>query len=234
MTFGKAFLLPMAFSVSANAWGKTLSVDDLHFRVLLDDKPIGFHHFRITDGVDARTVEVDAEFDVRVLFVPVYRYRHSNTEVWQDGCLAHIESQTDSNGKFFSVSGRKGTDTYDIKTGSVSQLYPLDCLMSFAYWDRSILQQERLLNAQTGEVIGVEIQSLGEQRLSLADGEVVAEAYKIVSFAGDVDIKLWYAASDGRWLSLESRLENGRLMRYVPHATDKLAWHDAGAVSGAR
>ena len=234
MTFPKLFVLAVVLAISANAWSKKSAVDDLQFEVLLDGKPIGFHHFRIIDGVDARTIEVNAEFDVRVLFVPVYRYRHSNTEVWQDGCLARIESQTDSNGKLFAVSGQRGSDNYNIKTGSVSQSYPLDCLMSFAYWDREILQQELLLNAQTGEVIGVEIQSLGEQRLDLADREVVAEVYRIVSIAEGIDIKLWYAASSGRWLSLESRLENGRLMRYLPLADAQLARHDVDSISERR
>ena len=61
--------------------------DELTFAVSLDDKPIGRHRFRIADDGATRVVESEASFDVRILRVPVYRYRHRNTETWQNGCL---------------------------------------------------------------------------------------------------------------------------------------------------
>ena len=218
-------LLPMTTSGTANA------ITDLQFKVLLDEKPIGFHRFRITEDSSSRTIEIDAEFDVRVLFVPVYRYRHSNTEIWENGCLARIDSETDSNGKSYVVAGRRDGDVYDISTLGASQSYRRDCLMSFAYWDRDILQQDKLLNAQTGELIDVEIESLGTTRLSLTGMEIEAQGYRIRSDEQAVDIKVWYAVSDGRWLSLESRLDNGRVMRYVPSSEEQTAWNTSIEVS---
>ena len=50
---------------------------------------------------------------------------------------------------------------YRIVTPSEARTHEVDCLMSFAYWDQRFLQQQRLLNTQTGELIAVEIPSLG-------------------------------------------------------------------------
>jgi hypothetical protein len=189
---------------------------DLSFRVLLDGKPIGSHDFRITEQDAEKVVESNASFDVSLFFVPVFSYRHSNTEVWRDGCLVQIDAETDSNGEQFRVEGRKEPSAYRIGTNAGASAYPGDCLMSFAYWDRQMVQQNRLLNAQTGEIVEVDIEPLGEATLELGGRGIAADGYRIRAAAHDVDITVWYRRSDGRWVSLESRLKNGRLMRYLP------------------
>ena len=205
-----------------NATATSGSAKDLQFRVLLDDEPIGSHSFRITGDSLKRTIESDASFDVRVLFVPVFSYRHSNTEIWRDGCLIQMDAQTDSNGKQYRVEGRKDDAAYRIGTNTATEAYTADCLMSFAYWDRQILQQSRLLNAQTGAVVEVDVEPLGEMTLELGGRDVAVDGYRIIAEDQDVDIKVWYNLADGGWVSLESRLKNGRLMRYLPAYPDLL------------
>ena len=210
-------LTAVAFALlPGNALATSGSARDLRFQVLLDDEPIGSHNFRITEESSKRTIESDASFDVRVLFVPVFSYRHSNTEVWRDGCLIQMDAQTDSNGKLYRVESRRNDSAYRIGTNTATEAYAADCLMSFAYWDRQILQQSRLLNAQTGAVVEVDIEPLGETTLKLGEHRVVVDGYRIIAEDQDVDIKVWYSRADGSWVSLESRLKNGRLMRYLP------------------
>ena len=79
------------------------AVDELSFDVLLDEERIGSHTFRISDSEGGRRVQTEAAFDVIILFVPVYSYRHNNTEVWRSGCLQQISSRTDSNGEQYAV-----------------------------------------------------------------------------------------------------------------------------------
>ena len=219
------WLLLAAIAVAllpGNATATSGSAKDLQFRVLLDDEPIGSHSFRITGDSLKRTIESDASFDVRVLFVPVFSYRHSNTEIWRDGCLIQMDAQTDSNGKQYRVEGRKDDSAYRIGTNTATEAYPADCLMSFAYWDRQILQQSRLLNAQTGAVVEVDVEPLGETALELGGRDVAVDGYRIIAEDQGVDIKVWYSRADGDWVSLESRLKNGRLMRYLPANPERL------------
>ncbi len=200
-----------------------LSEGKLRFQVLLDDKPIGSHSFRILESDSQRVIESAAAFDVSVLFVPVFSYRHSNTEVWRDGCLVRLDSATDSNGKHYRVEARQETSALAVVTESAARTYPADCLMSFAYWDRRILGQERLLNAQTGELVEVDILPLGTSEITLGDLALAADGYHILAESEGFDIRVWYSQADGRWLALESRLPNGRLMRYIPTETSLLA-----------
>jgi hypothetical protein len=215
MRFLFSFLALAAYSaVSA---GAVDAAREHAFEVLLDGKSIGSHRFLVRDRGPERTISSEASFDVRVLFVPVYSYRHSNAESWRDGCLQRIESETDSNGKPYRVSGEAVGNAFTLSTAGGERVYPGDCLMTFAYWDRQMLQQDRLLNSQTGELVDVDIESLGRQRLELRDVPLEAEAFRITSTTDDgIDIRLFYEVGSGRWLSLESKLDGGRTMRYVP------------------
>ncbi|MGB5254118.1 MAG: DUF6134 family protein [Sedimenticolaceae bacterium] len=208
---------------SGAALGMSQGPEELTFSVLLDDRPIGEHRFRIEDNADSRVVESVASFDVSVLFVSLFSYRHSNTEVWRDGCLARIESETDSNGDRYKVDGRQEGQAFALKTAEGARSYAADCLMTFAYWDRRFLDQERLLNAQTGEVVAVDVQPLGSERLTIAGIEVPTEAFRIRTLGEGLDIKVSYDERTGRWVALESRLANGKLMRYLPAADERLA-----------
>ena len=197
--------------------------DELTFAVSLDDKSIGMHRFRIADDGATRVVESEASFDVRILRVPVYRYRHRNTETWQNGCLKRIDSETDANGTPYAVDLSKTVMGYRIVTPGETQTYEGDCLMSFAYWDQRFLQQQRLLNTQTGELIAVEIQSLGESQREIANRMLSVEGFRILAKPQNIDIKVYYHRADGRWVALESVLENGRTLRYALAADNRLA-----------
>ena len=216
--------LMTALAVGSGATlGMSQDPEQLRFLVLLDGRPIGEHRFRFAENPDGRVVESEAAFDVSVLFVPVFSYRHSNTEVWRDGCLSRIASETDSNGDRFVVNGRREVRAFAVETAEGARSYTADCLMTFAYWDRRFLDQERLLNAQTGEVIAVDVQPLGSERLTIAGNEVPTEAFRIRAVDEDLNIKVSYDERTGRWVSLESRLANGKVMRYLPAADERLA-----------
>ena len=210
-------------------FASTSAQDPLTFAVSLDDRPIGTHRFRIVDDGATRVVESAASFDVRILRVPVYRYRHRNTEIWRDGCLKQIESATDANGTRYAVDLSKTARGYTIATSTETRNYQADCLMSFAYWDRRFLRQNQLLNTQTGELIAVEIQPLGESLREIANRTLSVEGFRILAEPQNIDIQVFYDSMDGRWIALESVLENGRILRYVATADDRLAAVEPGS-----
>ena len=45
-----------------------------NFRVMLDDQPIGSHKVRVNSSDGTIAVHTVANFDVRILFIPVYSY----------------------------------------------------------------------------------------------------------------------------------------------------------------
>ena len=180
------------------------------FSVLLDDSPIGYHRFELSPRESGLEVRSEASFDVRILFINAFRYRHSNRELWDGECLRVIESSTQQNGEEFAVSGARLEDGMAIEANGRSDR--LDgCVMTFAYWNPRFLEQPRLLDPQSGEYLPVEVKPLGREELTVRGESVMASAYQVK--ARDLDITVYYSEDD-EWLGLESVAKGGRIIRY--------------------
>lgn len=195
-------LLPLQVSASSS--------QEWRFEVFLDDKPIGFHNFQLSTSGDTRELRGEAQFRVKLLGFTVYDYSHHNLERWRDNCLQQIEASTDDNGKDLFVRGNSDGEQLLLEVNSGNRSVP-GCVMSFAYWNPDILAQQQLLNAQTGEYLDVEVQSLGEKTLDLQGREVPALHYRLSTVEDDID--LWYT-TDRDWLALSSTTRGGRQLYY--------------------
>lgn len=177
-----------------------------NFRVLLDGKPIGEHRFTLQTQGGERQLKSVASFDVKLLGITAYRYRHTATEQWKGECLDTLKAQTDDDGKASVVEARREGDALELKGPQGEQ--KLDgCVMSFAYWLPSMLKQNRLLNAQTGRYENVKIQTLGDDTIQAQGKTVQAKRYRITGPEQPVD--LWYS-DNGDWLRLESAVSGGK------------------------
>lgn len=181
------------------------------FRVYLDDREIGHHHFTLTRDGAQQQLATQAKFDVTFLKIPLFSYRHDNVERWSDNCLEQISSNTDQNGTKYRVEGQATGDAFQVRTNTGEQALPA-CVSTFAYWDKSFLQRDRLLNSQTGEYLDVEVDYLGEKPLALQAAKVRAHHYRLT--ANKLNIEVWYSLDD-HWLALQSTTDGGRLLRYV-------------------
>lgn len=209
----------------------------LRFSVSLDGRDIGEHRFVIRDAVASsdeatsaervRSVTIEADFLVRLLRIPVFRYSHQNHEFWDGGCLYRLESETVTNGSAQQVELARGGSGYLISAADREQRLDAPCLLSFAYWDPAIIGAEQLVNAQNGALVDVEITALGRQRpdwLDAAETDTPVQAFRIqADDDGDgsaIDIRVYYS-DDWDWVGLESPVTGGRLMRY--HRIDTAA-----------
>jgi hypothetical protein len=197
---------------AATANGGPTAARSYEFQVLLDDKPIGTHSFRVREeSTSTRHVSSDASFDVRVLGITLYRYRHRAEERWQDGCLQGIEASTSDNGDRLVVRGAKGTEGFRLDApANVPVRDP--CISTYAYWDPSVLlEQTELLNPQTGKYDAVRVESLGEETVQRRGSAQPARRYRLRG--EELTIDLWYSPT-GEWLQLASTTSSKRRLLY--------------------
>ena len=183
--------------------------DEWNFRVLLDGKPVGWHHYVVRRDGAGTEVESRAAFDVRFLFINAYRYRHEARERWRGTCLDTLQSRTETNGEVEEVEAASLGDAL-LVAGSAGDARLPGCVMSFAYWDPRILGATRLLNSQTGELLPVSVADRGTEVVDLSGRPVRATRHRLS--APGLQIDLWY--SDGRWVALEAPTPGGRILRY--------------------
>lgn len=198
---GAVLLPPHAGATSSREW---------RFEVYLDDKPVGFHHFRLSDTGNARELHSEAHFRVKLLGFTVYDYVHRSEELWRDDCLQRIDARTDDNGDDFYVRGDNSGGQLLLNHPSGTDGLP-GCVMTFAYWNPAILSQQRLLNTQTGEYVDVNVQRLGESMLPESGEDLPAAHYRISG--GEFVIDLWYS-TEHDWLALSSTTPGGYRLHY--------------------
>ena len=194
--------------------GSASATDDTrewNFDVFLDDKPIGYHNFEVADRGSRTVSQTEAEFDVKFLFVTAFEYQHQNTEIWSGGCLDAINATTNNNGERLTVNGEEAEQRFEV-TGKQGDMALDGCVQSFAYWNPSILDAERLLNSQTGEYEPVDIAREGEDVIEVGSQEVVADRYRVSVRRGD--IYLWYTQESKTWVALDAPAKGDRRIRY--------------------
>lgn len=205
-----AALMACAIASGANADDKSPG-KQWQFDVALDGKPIGSHTFELHQDGPKQVVTTEASFDVKFLFITAFRYRHQNTEIWNDGCLLSIDASTDSNGKQLEVRGEITDGRFDLQSAEGSTTLPR-CVQTFAYWNPDVLESEKLLNSQTGIYEDVTVTLEGREQVSVAGEPVDALRYRLFADAGE--ITLWYSSEDKTWLGLEAPAKGGRKIRY--------------------
>ena len=176
----------------------------INFQVFLNDRKVGSHEFRIVKK--NRQIEVDSSLNIEFKAMGFFKvkYTHKANEIWKDGCLQSLVSETQKRGKKINVEAQQ-SDLGMVVKGSKSTQTLNGCVRTFAYWNPQFLYEDYLLNAENGEYVPVAVTS----------SALVNNAGSKVSIDGaKVDIQLEYDTS-GKWLSLQSELKMGGILRYV-------------------
>jgi hypothetical protein len=119
-----ATALALALAGAGNAAAATPPAE-WRFTVRLDGKPIGTHNYVLTGARDGRlALNSEAQFDVTLLGVPLYRYRHRVSERWADGCLASIEARTEDNGRLTELRGQAQDGRFDLAVSNEAGAAP--------------------------------------------------------------------------------------------------------------
>jgi hypothetical protein len=182
------------------------------FDVYLNQSKIGSHTFDLSDTFQLTST---ADFKVKVFFINAYQYQHTALEQWQGDCLSSLEAHTIENKVTTLVSGILTQDVFMVDAGKAKQKLPA-CSMTFAYWNRKIIGQEKLLNPQNAEWLDTKFTDLGTQTIVVKGEKVAATHYKLLASAegkSKLKIELWYGAQND-WLALKSTTPEGYVIEY--------------------
>lgn len=202
-----ALLTPLVRGRRAAAAGSQVQ----EFAVYRDDAPIGRHRLTFTRDGQQLTVEIDIALEVKLAFVTLYRYRHSNREQWEAGSLLGFASRTDDNGTRHEVTARRRGDAIMVAGGHGEIEAPGDALPT-TYWHRRFLDAPVWIDTQVGALKRCRVTPEGAARAVGAGAERFA-------VSGDLTLDLWYAGL--HWVKLAFAGSDGsridyRLERGVP------------------
>lgn len=181
------------------------------YDVWLDDSRIGYYSVEIAPQGGMTRVSIDTELEWTFLSIPLYRYEHRNTELWQGECLRRLESETSDNGDRNFVQAIADGEQFEMQTHQGSQQLQ-GCVRSFAYWNPALLRSDRLLNSQTGEHTEISIAPIVGSSPQIEGAEGAVTGYRLSLPEASID--LWYS-EEMEWLVLQTRVRGDRLLTYV-------------------
>lgn len=193
--------------------------NQVRYQVSRNDKVIGEHTVVFQKSQDTLLVTVKSELAVRYLGVVVYRYMYQVVETWVDGELNNLAVEIKDNRKPLREIFVQSTDrVLKVTDAGKSRLAPK---IDFAttYWHPGGIEVPRVFHTTHGKVKNMNVQDLGQAKLSLPttdnsagyrDRVVDAQHYQI---GGGFQADLWYD-KQGRWLALQFKADDGSRIDY--------------------
>lgn len=166
------------------------------FKIKIDGEKAGDYQMEISRS-DERTfiVKSRAEVSTSYLFIK-YHYNYEGTEVWTDGRLVQLNSNTDDNGKHYKVLVQADGDMLRVNVNRNERRIRAD-VWTTTYWhlpDAGFRKQMMaLLDCDTGKELRGAMKYVAMQQLAPAGQAQNCARYRI---RGDVQVDAWYDAQE--------------------------------------
>lgn len=171
-------------------------------------EPFGYHEVTFSRGEDGALIaNTRVRFRVKAGPIPVYRYELNGTGVWRDGELTR-----------FNSGGRKGREAVDasirVEDGRVFvNEEPTDLeppVFPVTHWNKAAVRQDRLIDAENGDIVDITVRSMGSRELSIDGRSVKGEAFDV---DGEIDYTILFQGE--RWVGLRFTNEDDEII-FVP------------------
>lgn len=163
----------------------------ISYRVLRKGSPFGEHVLTLRRAGDDLIVRNDIEIVARMFGIPVYRYEHNNEEIWRDGRLQSVSSETDKNGKAFDLSAERRDGVLHVK-GRKGELALKGDILTTSLWHPQTPFADRLLDIEDGVMKQVSGRLESREAVPTPGGDSSARHYRL---SGEMEREIWYDAA---------------------------------------
>lgn len=178
------------------------------FSVLYKDRRIGSHTVLYSPETGKTRLFTEIHMLVKVAFFTAFAFHHRSEETWRGGRLVSLDSETVEHGETLRVRGAAAADGFRVVGKGGPFIAPAATLTSNSLWTPAVLEQDTLIDAQHGGVIGVSARRTADEKM-LVDGRPVAVTrYAFITpyLAGSI----WYD-EDGLWVRGEFERDGARI-----------------------
>lgn len=182
----------------------------IDFTVLRKGKPFGTHKLSF-EREENGELTVTTDVDLQVKFGPItaFKYRLDSVENWIDGKLVSLSGKSNNDGRKGEVVAEVADDQLVVDGTKFDGVLPLSTIPS-SHWNRLQVYQGQMLSTETGEVLDIEVETLGEDVVQVDGQNVETTHYRLKS---DITVDLWYD-NQSRWVKLAFEVR-GQDIEYV-------------------
>jgi hypothetical protein len=123
--------------------------------------------------------------------IPIYRFEHEGTEVWEDGRAVRIDGTTNDNGEKLAIAVRRNADGYTrMINGRVDEFD--DSKHVLAFWNKDVVNHEDFFSAVEDKIIRASFEFIAQEKIAVAGTQLDVDHYRM---AGDEERDLWFDRS---------------------------------------
>lgn len=183
---------------------------NLRFSVLYKGSRIGYHKVSYSSEFGETRVTTEINLSVKLLLLTLFAFRHSSQEIWRDGRLVSLTSETLEKGETLHVNGVATPEGFRIESNGGPFIANAATMTTNNLWTPAVLEQETVVDAHHGGIIGVSARKFSDEQIVIAGRRIPATRYTLITphLAGSI----WYDAQN-RWVGGEFD-RNGKLIQY--------------------
>jgi len=208
--FAAVIFQPNGINASASdAKAAVSSVAGRAFAIQRNDEDIGRHEMRF-ERLDGRlNVRIKVSVDYRLLFIPVYRFRHEAHEIWDGGVLKALRATTDDNGDAYDVAVQGNGAALTLSVNGEETDIQHDAVLT-SLWREDMARAGQMIDPADGEVMEVQVSGGDGEEISVR-GETIRARHYIMT--GGLDRELWYD-SEGLLVKVRFTGEDGSVVQF--------------------
>lgn len=184
----------------------------IEYDIVWHKKPIGKSIINVTTDGSYVHISHYSEMHISILFISALSLEHKSKEVWEDGRLLSVISDTVKNKSKFSLTGKLEGDKFVLEQTEGKKIISPDIATTDSFWLMSSVKHEKLLDSRSGEIFQIKKDRLGTKKLTIHDNDYDVDGYRISTEKLSAD--LWY---HGDFLLTSDVTEDGQ----TAHLTSK-------------
>ena len=164
------------------------------FSVIYAGEKIGAHTVLYSAAAGETRVNTDIHLLVKVAFLTMFKFNHQSEEIWRDGRLMSLTSETLDYGETLHVEGAATPQGFRVVSKGGPFIASAATLTSNSLWTPAVLEQATVVDAYHGGIIGVSARKFADEQIAIAGRQVSATRYTFITpyLAGSI----WYDQED--------------------------------------
>ena len=117
------------------------------------------------------------DINVKVLFIPAYKFFQETKETWVNGEFVSIDGFTDfEDEREYKILG-KDVDDFFIASGMDGELKLDKNIVPLNYWNIEMLNEKEVFDTQKGIVREIEVKQLKDEKININETSILAQKY---------------------------------------------------------
>jgi hypothetical protein len=195
-------------ALAATAISSAGAAGNRRFSVLYKGHRIGAHTVLFSSESEDARINTEIHLLVKIAFFTVFAFSHRSEEIWRDGQLMSLKSETVEHGETLYVEGAATPDGFRVVSEGGPFIASAATLTSNCLWTPALLEQDTVVDAQHGGIIGVSARKFVDEDIVIGDRRVRATRYTFITpyLAGSI----WYD-EENLWVHGEFERHGSRI-----------------------